>query len=144
MQSINQCQNAHERLVRYHIESRKKGIQDNEIDWATAEAMAVGSLMQEGVHVRLSGQDVERGTFSHRHFVFTDQKTNKKYTPLHHLRESKGDLEVCPSPLSELAVLGFEYGYSIDHPSNLVLWEAQFGDFSAFFFNSLAKSETSA
>jgi len=98
-------------------------------DWATAEALAFGSLVQEGCHVRLSGQDSGRGTFSQRHSVWVDQKTARKYIPLTHV-PGEGRFEVRDSPLSEFGVLGFEYGYSITDPRTLVLWEAQFGDFA--------------
>ncbi len=97
-------------------------------DWATAEALAFGSLVAEGQGVRLSGQDSGRGTFSHRHAVWVDQETGEKYIPLAHIEG--GRFEVRDSPLSEFGVLGFEYGYSIADPKTLVLWEAQFGDFA--------------
>jgi 2-oxoglutarate dehydrogenase E1 component len=95
------------------------------IDWATAEALAFGSLLREGQGVRLSGQDSGRGTFSHRHSVWTDQKTGSRHVPLKGL----GAFEVLDSPLSEFGVLGFEYGYALTDPRTLTLWEAQFGDF---------------
>lgn len=98
-------------------------------DWATAEALAFGSLMQEGYKVRLSGQDVGRGTFSHRHAIMYDQETEQKYIPLQNISAGQAPLEIHDSPLSEAAVLGFEYGYSLADPKALVLWEAQFGDF---------------
>lgn len=98
-------------------------------DWATAEALAFGTLLEEGFDVRLSGQDVERGTFSHRHAVLTDQKTEGKYISLSHISEEQARFQVYNSPLSEFAVLGFEYGYALADPKALVLWEAQFGDF---------------
>jgi 2-oxoglutarate dehydrogenase E1 component len=97
-------------------------------DWATAEAMAYGSLLAEGAGVRLSGQDSGRGTFSQRHAVWVDQQTGEKYIPLCHVEG--GRFEVRDSPLSEFGVLGFEYGYSLADPKTLVLWEAQFGDFA--------------
>jgi 2-oxoglutarate dehydrogenase E1 component len=97
-------------------------------DWATAEALAFGTLIAEGHNVRLSGQDSGRGTFSHRHAVWTDQKTGDKFVPL--TRVEGGRFEVRDSPLSEFGVLGFEYGYSLADPRTLVLWEAQFGDFA--------------
>jgi len=100
------------------------------IDWATAEALAFGTLLVEGFKVRLSGQDSERGTFSQRHSVLMDQVTEKKYTPLKHLGKQQADFEVINTMLSEEAVLGFEYGYSLAEPNALVLWEAQFGDFA--------------
>jgi 2-oxoglutarate dehydrogenase E1 component len=106
-------------------------IDDGEgIDWATAESLAFGTLLVEGYKVRLSGQDSERGTFSQRHSVLMDQVTEMKYTPLMHLSKEQGDFEVINSMLSEEAVLGFEYGYSLAEPNALVLWEAQFGDFA--------------
>ncbi|AEP08988.1 2-oxoglutarate dehydrogenase E1 component [Micavibrio aeruginosavorus] len=98
-------------------------------DWATAEALAYGSLAAEGYNVRLSGQDCQRGTFSQRHAVVTDQEDESKYCFLQHIGGNQGTFEVHDSPLSEAAVLGFEYGYSLADPKTLVLWEAQFGDF---------------
>jgi 2-oxoglutarate dehydrogenase E1 component len=97
-------------------------------DWATAEALAFGSLVAEGQSIRLSGQDSGRGTFSQRHAVWVDQQSGEKYIPLCHA--GSGRFEVRDSPLSEFAVLGFEYGYSLADPRCLVLWEAQFGDFA--------------
>jgi probable 2-oxoglutarate dehydrogenase E1 component DHKTD1 len=98
-------------------------IREGKVDWATAEAMAIGSLLKEGTGVRLVGQDVQRGTFSHRHFLFHDQQTGATVTPL------TGNLAVVNSHLSEEAVLGFEYGLSVTAPNVLSIWEAQFGDF---------------
>jgi 2-oxoglutarate dehydrogenase E1 component len=99
------------------------------IDWATAEALAFGSLIRDGHPVRLSGQDVERGTFSQRHSVLFDQETEERYIPLNALAKDAARFEVINSILSEEAVLGFEYGYSLAEPNALTLWEAQFGDF---------------
>ncbi|WP_138467335.1 2-oxoglutarate dehydrogenase E1 component [Poseidonocella sp. HB161398] len=99
-------------------------------DWATAEALAFGSLQTEGYPVRLSGQDCTRGTFSQRHSGLVDQKTEERYYPLNHIREGQAHYEVIDSALSEYAVLGFEYGYSLAEPNALVLWEGQFGDFA--------------
>ena len=99
------------------------------VDWGMGEALAYGTLAWEGVRVRLSGQDVRRGTFSHRHAVLFDQQTGQPYSPLSHLREGQGVVEICDSPLSEAGVLGFEYGYSLEMPDGLIIWEAQFGDF---------------
>jgi 2-oxoglutarate dehydrogenase E1 component len=99
------------------------------IDWGTAEALAFGSLLLEGSPVRLSGQDCNRGTFSHRHAALIDQENETRYKPLKYIREDQAPIEIFDSPLSELAVLGFEYGYSLAEPRALVLWEAQFGDF---------------
>ncbi len=113
------------------LAGRRKMIEDGQgIDWATAEALAYGTLLVEGFRVRLSGQDSERGTFSQRHAVLMDQENEKKYTPLKHLAKNQAPFEVINSMLSEEAVLGFEYGYSLAEPNALVLWEAQFGDFA--------------
>ncbi|MGH6735304.1 MAG: 2-oxoglutarate dehydrogenase E1 component [Methyloceanibacter sp.] len=110
---------------------RRKMIDDGKgIDWATAEALAFSTLLVEGFKVRLSGQDSERGTFSQRHSVLMDQVNEKKYTPLKHIAKEQAEFEVINSMLSEEAVLGFEYGYSLAEPNALVLWEAQFGDFA--------------
>ena len=100
------------------------------VDWATAEALAFGTLLCEGNPVRLSGQDSQRGTFSQRHAKLVDQNTEQKYTPLNNIRHGQAELEVLNSPLSEFGVLGFEYGYASAEPHALTLWEAQFGDFS--------------
>jgi 2-oxoglutarate dehydrogenase E1 component len=102
----------------------------NGIDWATGEALAIASLCAEGTHVRLSGQDSGRGTFSHRHAILVDQGTEQRYIPINHVRAGQAPFEIIDSPLSEAAVVGFEYGYSLADPSTLVLWEAQFGDFA--------------
>ncbi len=99
-------------------------------DWATGEALAFGSLMTEGYPVRLSGQDATRGTFSHRHSALINQETEERYYPLNNIREGQARYEVIDSMLSEYAVLGFEYGYSLAEPNALTLWEAQFGDFA--------------
>ncbi|MFW6353380.1 MAG: 2-oxoglutarate dehydrogenase E1 component [Verrucomicrobiota bacterium] len=103
--------------------------EDAGIDWAFAEALAWGTLMTEGYHVRLSGQDCARGTFSQRHAIFYDSKTREKYIPLMEMEGREGRLCVHNSLLSENAVLGFDYGYSLDYPTMLCMWEAQFGDF---------------
>lgn len=101
------------------------------IDWSTAEAMAIGSLMYQGYNVRISGEDVGRGTFSHRHVMLVDQDTNEMFIPLNDLKGGHdGKLEVAHSILSEEAVLAYEYGMAIDNPNNLIIWEAQFGDFA--------------
>ncbi len=99
------------------------------IDWALAEALAFGSLLTEGYPVRISGQDSERGTFSHRHSVLTDQVNEKRYIPLNHIEAKQSKYEPINSSLSEYAILGFEYGYSLAEPNGLTIWEAQFGDF---------------
>jgi 2-oxoglutarate dehydrogenase E1 component len=120
----------HRTLNRF-FENRRKAIESGiGVDWATAEALAFCSLLLEGHRVRLSGQDSERGTFSQRHSVLIDQENDKRYTPFNHLRDGQGRFEVINSMLSEEAVLGFEYGYSLSEPNALTLWEAQFGDFA--------------
>jgi 2-oxoglutarate dehydrogenase E1 component len=120
----------HKTVMRF-IENRRKAIESGEgIDWSTAEALAFGSLLDEGIKVRLSGQDSERGTFVQRHSVLNDQKNEDKYVPFNHISEHQAEYEVINSMLSEAAVLGFEYGYSLAEPNALVLWEAQFGDFA--------------
>ena len=122
--------NLHRRIQR-QLDAKAEMIKSGEgIDWATAEALAFGTLLLEGNAVRLSGQDSERGTFSHRHSVLTDQENENKHTPLNNLRFGQAPYEVINSPLSEAGVLGFEYGYSMAEPQMLVLWEAQFGDFA--------------
>jgi len=122
---------AHKTIERLFA-NRRKMIEDGKgIDWAMAEALAFASLVHEGYPVRLSGQDSERGTFSQRHAVIVDQETEKRYTPINHIAKGQeAKLEVINSMLSEEAVLGFEYGYSLAEPNALVLWEAQFGDFA--------------
>jgi 2-oxoglutarate dehydrogenase E1 component len=122
--------NLHRTIQRF-LDTRRNAIESGAgIDWATAEALAFGSLLNEGRGIRLSGQDSERGTFSQRHSVLIDQENEARYIPLDHLSESQGRFEVINSMLSEEAVLGFEYGYSLAEPDTLVLWEAQFGDFA--------------
>ncbi|HKA13932.1 MAG TPA: 2-oxoglutarate dehydrogenase E1 component [Myxococcota bacterium] len=121
---------AHRKLQKL-FEAKAQAIESGEgIDWATAEALAFGTLLIEGQPVRLSGQDSERGTFSQRHAAIFDQNDGRRYVPLDHIREHQERLEVLNSPLAELSVLGFEYGYSLADPRTLVLWEAQFGDFA--------------
>ncbi|SMN20569.1 similar to Saccharomyces cerevisiae YIL125W KGD1 Component of the mitochondrial alpha-ketoglutarate dehydrogenase complex [Maudiozyma saulgeensis] len=113
------------------LNNRGKTIETGEgIDWATGEALAYGTLMLEGNHVRVSGEDVERGTFSQRHAVLHDQKSEATYTPLKHLDPKQSDFTISNSSLSEYGVMGFEYGYSLTSPEHLVVWEAQFGDFA--------------
>ena len=113
------------------LETKKQMFETGEgFDWATAEALAYGSLLTEGYPVRLAGQDATRGTFSQRHSGLIDQVTEERYYPLNHIREGQAQYEVIDSMLSEYAVLGFEYGYSLAEPNALVLWEAQFGDFA--------------
>ena len=121
----------HPTIQKTHMDRRKQKMEEGaDLDWATAEALALGSLLYQGFNVRISGQDVGRGTFSHRHGMIVDQKTDGVWIPLNHITEDqKGFLELANSCLSEEAVLGFEYGMSIDDPKNLIIWEAQFGDF---------------
>jgi 2-oxoglutarate dehydrogenase E1 component len=119
------------RTIQRFLENRAKAIDNGVgIDWATGEALAFCTLLQEGHHVRLSGQDSERGTFSQRHSVLIDQEDESRYTPFNHLGNDQGHYEVINSLLSEEAVLGFEYGYSLAEPKALAMWEAQFGDFA--------------
>jgi 2-oxoglutarate dehydrogenase E1 component len=99
------------------------------IDWATAEELAFATILEDGTPIRLTGQDSERGTFSQRHAVLHDSKTGTKFVPLQQLPQANASFEILNSPLSELAALGFEYGYNIQAPERLVLWEAQYGDF---------------
>ncbi len=117
-----------EKLAR-QLERRRVTVVEGGIDWGQAEALAYGSLLEEGIPVRLSGQDAERGTFAHRHLMFHDPHTGETYAPIQHLPGATASFEVYNSPLSEYAALGFEYGYSVAAPDALVLWEAQFGDF---------------
>ncbi len=117
----------HPRLKKYHIQDRLDKILNKQVDWATAEAMAIGSLLKENVNVRISGQDVGRGTFSQRHFMFVDQKTEDVWIPLNMMTKEQSHLEVANSSLSEFAVMGFEFGFSWYSPNVLTIWEAQFG-----------------
>ncbi|KAK3100968.1 2-oxoglutarate dehydrogenase E1 component, partial [Teratosphaeriaceae sp. CCFEE 6253] len=113
------------------LASRTKTVQEGKgIDMSTGEALAFGTLCMEGHHVRVSGQDVERGTFSQRHAVLHDQENEETYTPLKNVSPDQGSFVITNSSLSEYGVLGFEYGYSLSSPSALVIWEAQFGDFA--------------
>src|SRR5262245_52982411 len=108
---------------------RREALNNGGIDWGHAEALAFASLLADGINIRMSGQDAERGTFSHRQAVLHDMNTGETYTPLASLPQARGSFEIYNSPLSETAVLGFEYGFSTAVPTDLVLWEAQFGDF---------------
>ncbi|WOI56895.1 2-oxoglutarate dehydrogenase E1 component [Palleronia sp. LCG004] len=122
--------NTHRTIDRL-LEAKREMFETGEgFDWATAEALAFGSLLLEGYPVRLSGQDSGRGTFSQRHSALIDQQTEERYYPLNNIREGQSQYEVIDSMLSEYAVLGFEYGYSLAEPNALTLWEAQFGDFA--------------
>lgn len=121
---------AHKTILRF-LENRRQAIESGEgIDWSTAEALAFGAILLDGNPVRLSGQDSERGTFSQRHAVLYDQRDETRYIPLNNLSAAQAGFEVINSMLSEEAVLGFEYGYSLAEPKALTLWEAQFGDFA--------------
>ncbi|MBX3596482.1 MAG: 2-oxoglutarate dehydrogenase E1 component [Rhizobiaceae bacterium] len=120
----------HKTIARF-LDNRRQAIETGEgIDWATAEALAFGSILLDGNPIRLSGQDSERGTFSQRHSVLYDQRDENRYIPLNNLSPAQAGYEVINSMLSEEAVLGFEYGYSLAEPKALTLWEAQFGDFA--------------
>ena len=120
----------HRKLKRIFEKRRAVAEEGAPLDWAMGEALAFASLLEERYDIRISGQDAGRGTFSHRHAVLHDQKTGAVHTQLAHLDERQGDFEVIDSPLSEAAVLGFEYGYTLVRPNSLVIWEAQFGDFA--------------
>ena len=120
----------HKTIQRFLDNRRNAILSGDGIDWATGEALAFASLLDEGFPVRLSGQDSERGTFSQRHSVLIDQETEARYIPLNHIRDGQSRYEVINSMLSEEAVLGFEYGYSLAEPNALTIWEAQFGDFA--------------
>src|SRR6476660_6033638 len=111
------------------LERRRETIEEGGIDWGQAESLAFASLLVEGIPIRLTGQDTERGTFSHRHDVLHDASTGATFTPLQHLDDAGAAFEIYNSPLSEYACVGFEYGYAVAAPEALVLWEAQFGDF---------------
>lgn len=112
-------------------DDRLKMIEDGQaLDWAMGELLAYGSLLMEGIPIRLSGQDVARGTFSHRHAVLRLEDSEEEYLPLNHIKDKKASIEIFNSPLSEYGVLGFEYGYSLTTPHSLTIWEAQFGDFN--------------
>ncbi|WP_243370216.1 2-oxoglutarate dehydrogenase E1 component [Microvirga solisilvae] len=128
--SVPEGFHVHKTIQRF-LDNRKKMMDTGEgFDWAMAEALAFGSLLLEGHRVRLSGQDCERGTFSQRHSVLTDQENEERYTNLNHISEDQARYEVINSMLSEEAVLGFEYGYTLSEPNALTMWEAQFGDFA--------------
>jgi len=119
----------HPKLAR-QLERRRAALDEGGIDWGQAEALAFASLLVDGIAVRLTGQDTERGTFAQRHLVLHDAESGNRYTPMHHLDAAKASFEVYNSPLSEYACVGFEYGYSTAAPEALILWEAQFGDFA--------------
>ncbi len=126
--------NWHKRLHRIMRRRTDSILENQPLDWGTGEALAFGTMLLENTHIRLSGQDSGRGTFGHRHSIYADQETGESYVPLNHLHDGNADakqgrFEVINSPLSEEAVLGYEYGYSTADPWSLVIWEAQFGDF---------------
>jgi 2-oxoglutarate dehydrogenase E1 component len=130
MTAVPETVHLHRKLERI-LGQRRQNIESGaDIDWATAEHLAFGTLLREGFPVRLSGQDSGRGTFSQRHAILYDQTSETRYIPLAHLHPDQAPFEVVDSPLSEAGVLGFEYGYSLADPNSLVLWEAQFGDFA--------------
>ncbi len=129
LQQVPDGFNVHRKLRR-PLGRRVDAMDQGGIDYGQAEGLAFGTLLTEGVHIRLTGQDTERGTFSHRHLVLHDENTGLEYTPMQNLKDAKAPFELYNSPLSEVACLGFEYGYSAATPSALVLWEAQFGDFA--------------
>ncbi len=108
------------------LERRREALTQGEIDWAHAEALAFASLLHEGISIRLTGQDTERGTFSQRHLVLYDIRTGQRYAPIQNLAGARAPFELYNSPLSEFACLGFEYGYAVAAPDALVLWEAQY------------------
>ena len=118
----------HPKLLK-QLERRPAALEEGGIDWGHAEALAFSSLLVEGIPIRLTGQDTERGTFGHRHLVLHDAHTGERYAPIQHLSDATASFEVHNSPLSEYACVGFEYGYAVAAPEALVLWEAQFGDF---------------
>ncbi|MGZ5346062.1 MAG: multifunctional oxoglutarate decarboxylase/oxoglutarate dehydrogenase thiamine pyrophosphate-binding subunit/dihydrolipoyllysine-residue succinyltransferase subunit [Solirubrobacterales bacterium] len=117
------------RKLRKPLGKRIEAMDEGGIEFGHAESLAYASLLADGVHLRLTGQDTERGTFSHRHLVLHDEKTGLRYAPIQNLPEAKAPFELHNSPLSEIACLGFEYGYSAASPDSLIIWEAQFGDF---------------
>ena len=122
--------NSHPTIKKIFENKKKMFLTGKGFDWATAEQLAFATLLDEGYPVRLSGQDSGRGTFSQRHSVLRDQINSDNYIPLNNISKSQKKLEVIDSLLSEMAVLGFEYGYALSEPTTLVVWEAQFGDFA--------------
>ena len=128
--SIPSSINVHKTISKVLEQRKQSVIKKKGIDWSTAEALAFGTLLDEGFPVRLVGQDTGRGTFSQRHSVLRNQENNSRYIPLNNISKNQKNFEVVDSFLSELAVLGFEYGYSLVEPSTLTIWEAQFGDFA--------------
>lgn len=120
----------HPKITRLLAQREEMAAGKRRLDWSAAEALAMGTILAGGTPIRMTGQDCERGTFSHRHAVFRHNESGERFIPLNHLTAEQGQLEIHNSPLSEVGVLGFEYGYSLDTPDSLVLWEAQFGDFA--------------
>ncbi|MEQ1716528.1 MAG: 2-oxoglutarate dehydrogenase E1 component, partial [Hyphomicrobium sp.] len=121
---------AHKTIAKL-LERRREMVETGQgIDWAMAEHLALGTMLMEGSRIRFSGQDVERGTFSQRHAVLIDQENERRFAPLKHMAPNQATFEIINSMLSEEAILGFEYGYSLAEPNALTLWEAQFGDFA--------------
>jgi 2-oxoglutarate dehydrogenase E1 component len=120
----------HRKILNLLENRAKMAAGTHKLDWGMGEALAFGALLARGINIRVSGQDAERGTFAHRNAVLLETSTGAKYTPLNHIKENQGHLEILNSPLSEYAVLGFEYGYSLSSPATLTIWEAQFGDFA--------------
>ncbi len=118
------------RKLRKPLEKRLEILEDGPVEYGHAESLAYASLLTEGTHIRLTGQDTERGTFSNRHLVLHDEKTGLKFAPIQNLSGALAPFEIHNSPLSEIACVGFEYGYSASSPESLILWEAQFGDFA--------------
>ncbi|HAB15464.1 MAG TPA: 2-oxoglutarate dehydrogenase E1 component, partial [Verrucomicrobiales bacterium] len=127
--SVPEHFSVHSKLERFFEQRRRMARTELPLDWATAEALALASLAVEGHRVRFSGQDSQRGTFSQRHAVLHDIENGRTHTPLKHVAETQAPFDIFNSPLSEIGVLGFDYGYSLECPDGLVLWEAQFGDF---------------
>jgi 2-oxoglutarate dehydrogenase E1 component len=130
MTEIPQGFTAHPKIVRLLEQRAQMGKGERSLDWGMAELLAYGSLLYQGINVRMSGQDCARGTFSHRHAIITDIHTGREHLSLGSLHPDQGQCRIYDSPLSEAGVLGFEFGYSLDYPDALVLWEAQFGDFA--------------
>ena len=118
------------KVVRLMNERNKMFFEQDKIDWAIAELLAYGTLLNENYNVRISGQDVERGTFSHRHAILKTESTESEYIRLNNIKKDQGSFEIYNSSLSEYGVMGFEYGYALAAPNTLTIWEAQFGDFS--------------
>ena len=119
----------HTKIIKLLENRRNMGKGKENIDWGFSEALAFASLLKDKIRIRMSGQDAQRGTFSHRQAVINDINTGLRYNPLNHISSEQAQIEIINSPLSEYAVLGFEYGYSVSYPESLVIWEAQFGDF---------------